>query len=462
MSHKIPITESNPVVRELLSRWHTRDPWNYDPVQLAPLQLTALQERFRERRPQLKVLNQRAGDEKIDVIGSLADVVPLLFSHTTYKSYPDSFVEKGRWDMMLRWMDTLSTRSTRDTDLSGVRDLDGWMHALHAAGHLAISSSGTTGRNSYLNMAPADREMLKLSVQKSMEVACGLQAENQFPYFWAGPRQGWFGGVEHHRLVHALYARPGDDHYISDEGVTLGQLDRLAAIRKAIVEGTATPDLIAGAEKEAASQGNDMEAKIQSFIDRLYARRDEPVFLYAGPSMIWRIIEGGQARGIGEGAFHPGSIINTGGGMKGFRGPATWEADAQRYFGLPREHWVNLYGMTELLARFFNCKAGRYHVPPSIILLMLDKAGQQLLNRSEGVVEGRAGFMDLAVTGRWGGIISGDRLKVDFSPCPCGRPSASIMEIARYKDLPEGDDKLSCAGQVDTYIRGFVGGDWQS
>lgn len=136
--------------------------------------------------------------------------MPLLFSHTNYKSYPDSFVEKGRWDLMLRWMDSLSTRSTRDTDLSGVHDLDSWMRALHAAGHLAISSSGTTGRSSYLNMAPADRQMLKLSIRKMFEVACGLKAENQFPYFWAGPRQGWFGGVEHHRLVHALYARPGN------------------------------------------------------------------------------------------------------------------------------------------------------------------------------------------------------------------------------------------------------------
>jgi hypothetical protein len=117
--------------------------------------------------------------------------------------------------------------------------------------------------------------------------------------------------------------------------------------------------------------------------------------------------------------------------------------------------------MTELLARFLTCKANRYHVPPSIILLMLDKSGRELLNRNAGVVEGRAGFVDLAATGRWGGIISGDRLKVDFSPCPCGRKSASVIEVARYKDLPEGDDKLSCAGQIDTYIRGVVGGDWQ-
>ncbi|MFO1378052.1 MAG: hypothetical protein U1F14_13735 [Steroidobacteraceae bacterium] len=461
MSHEIPITESNPVVREVLLRWHTPDPWNYDPAELAPLQLEALKERFRERRPQLKVLNQRASDKKIEEIASFADVVPLLFSHTNYKSYPDSFVEKGRWDLMLRWMDSLSTRSTRDTDLSGVHDLDSWMRALHAAGHLAISSSGTTGRSSYLNMAPADRQMLKLSIRKMFEVACGLKAENQFPYFWAGPRQGWFGGVEHHRLVHALYARPGDEHYISDEGVTLAQLDRLASIRKAIVEGTATADVIAGAEQEAMSQAAAMDAKVVAFIDTLYARRGEPLFLFAGPSMLWRIVEAGQSRGLAPGAFHSGTIVNTGGGMKGFRGPATWEADGQRYFGLPRERWVNCYGMTELLARFFNCPAGRYHVPPSIILLMLDRTGTELLNRSEGIVEGRAGFVDLATTGRWGGIISGDRLTVDFDPCPCGRPSASIIEVARYKDLAEGDDKLSCAGQIDTYIRGFVGGDWQ-
>jgi hypothetical protein len=30
--------------------------------------------------------------------------VPLLFAHTVYKSYPPSFVEKGRWDRLLQWL----------------------------------------------------------------------------------------------------------------------------------------------------------------------------------------------------------------------------------------------------------------------------------------------------------------------------------------------------------------------
>jgi hypothetical protein len=95
-------------------------------------------------------------------------------------------------------------------------------------------------------------------------------------------------------------------------------------------------------------------------------------------------------------------------------------------------------------------------------LLLLDKSGEVLINQPSGVVEGRGGFFDTVLQGRWGGVISGDRIKVNFDPCPCGRESPSVIEITRYTDLPEGDDKLTCAGQIDSYIRGFAGGDWQS
>jgi hypothetical protein len=85
-----------------------------------------------------------------------------------------------------------------------------------------------------------------------------------------------------------------------------------------------------------------------------------------------------------------------------------------------------------------------------------------LQNRASGVAEGRGGFFDVTLEGRWGGVISGDRLTVNFSACGCGRKSPSVLEVTRYADLPEGDDKLTCAGQIETYVRGFVGGDWQS
>ena len=72
-----------------------------------------------------------------------------------------------------------------------------------------------------------------------------------------------------------------------------------------------------------------------------------------------------------------------------------------------------------------------------------------------GEIEGRAAFFDLSLDGRWGGIITGDKISLDFDPCACGAKSPSIRDnIVRYADL-EGDDKIGCAGTVDAYVRGL-------
>ena len=58
--------------------------------------------------------------------------------------------------------------------------------------------------------------------------------------------------------------------------------------------------------------------------------------------------------------------------------------------------------------------------------------------------------------GRWGGVISGDKVQIDFSPCACGAKGPSIRDnVTRYADL-EGDDKIGCAGTVDAYVRGVA------
>ncbi|MFT4027569.1 MAG: hypothetical protein QM676_12315, partial [Novosphingobium sp.] len=78
-----------------------------------------------------------------------------------------------------------------------------------------------------------------------------------------------------------------------------------------------------------------------------------------------------------------------------------------------------------------------------------------LLPVGEGKVEGRAAFFDLSMDGRWGGVISGDKIEIDYTPCACGARSPSISDtIARYADL-SGDDKIGCAGTVDAYVRGL-------
>ena len=68
-------------------------------------------------------------------------------------------------------------------------------------------------------------------------------------------------------------------------------------------------------------------------------------------------------------------------------------------------------------------------------------------------------FFDLALSGRWGALITGDRGELTIGRCACGRRCATIADsVIRYIDLPEGDDKVSCAGTVDAYVQGLIGG----
>src|SRR5262249_45231194 len=122
--------------------------------------------------------------------------------------------------------------------------------------------------------------------------------------------------------------------------------------------------------------------------------------------------------------------------------------------------YLTLYGMSELISLSTGCERGRYHLPPTMIPLILDKAGDALVERNEdGVYQGRIAFMDLALSGRWGALISGDRGELSLDRCPCGRAGSTIADsVVRYIDLPEGDEKVSCAGTVDAYVQGLIGG----
>jgi hypothetical protein len=132
------------------------DPYDLPADGVADLQLRAVRERLEQRRGQLAIVDQRARDVGVDSIVDWNDLLPLLFSHTTYKSYPDSFVRNGRWDLMLQWYGTLAVDSLSDVDLTGVQDIDDWTAALWAAGHRVHTSSGTSGKCSFIPSGEVD------------------------------------------------------------------------------------------------------------------------------------------------------------------------------------------------------------------------------------------------------------------------------------------------------------------
>ena len=170
------------------------------------------------------------------------------------------------------------------------------------------------------------------------------------------------------------------------------------------------------------------------------------------------IIERARELGVGDGEFHPSSVIGAGGGVKGVSLPPDYKEQVDRFYGDVVRPAV--YGMTELAQPLPRCEAGSYHAAPGLIMLPLDESGERLLtgaDAADGLVEARFGFLDLAYEGRWGGLITGDKVTVDFAErCPCGRSGPTLLDnIGRFV-RPGEDDHIGCAGTIDAYIRGAV------
>src|SRR5687768_9950697 len=116
------------------------------PDDLRDLQLTAMNVRLREARGSIEMVRRATERERVDQIDDFDDMVPLLFSHSIYKSYPSSFLDKRRFDLLTRWLDRLTSFDISGLDVSGCEDIDQWIDAIDAQTPLQpITSSGTTG-----------------------------------------------------------------------------------------------------------------------------------------------------------------------------------------------------------------------------------------------------------------------------------------------------------------------------
>jgi hypothetical protein len=104
------------------------------------------------------------------------------------------------------------------------------------------------------------------------------------------------------------------------------------------------------------------------------------------------------------------------------------------------------------------CEADRYHRPPWVMWLVLDQAGEQLAAAEDGVLDGRFAALSMLFEGRWGGLITGDHVRMDLGTCDCGRPGPTIFDdVRRYSEEQGGDDKIGCAGSMEAYVRGMAG-----
>ena len=422
-------------------------------------QIAALDERLQQHIGRIKLVKHRAEEAGIAEIRNLADMVPLLLPHTAYKSYPESFLTEKKWDRLTKWLGTVSAHPTDNVNLDGVEDMDAWVAACAAAGHFVSCSSGTTGKSAMLSASQADLDFASEDGVSAVQWGSDIrEGDMRAPAGAAGavaytPRNAAMGA----RMMGA-FVDPDAPRYRSPvKPVTIGSITKMIALRKAVADGTASPNDIQEYEAESALRQKSLDDAQVGAVDDIVAKRGERLYITGMWGSLHPFAVAVRERGYSAKDFHPENCCYLGGGLKRAQLPADYREFVYGTFNLSPRYIYQMYGMQELNTSMPRCQKGnRYHLPPWLVALPLNKIGDELLpGTGKGRHEGRAAFFDLSLDGRWGGVISGDHIEIDFEPCACGNTSPSIADnVVRYADL-EGDDKIGCAGTVDAYVRGL-------
>jgi len=433
------------------------DCFDIAPAELLPIQLQAATERLQSQADSIPLLANRAESAGVKEIKVSDDLVPLLFAHTTYKTYAEGWLNERRWDRMGRWLATVSTRPVDGLDTAGVETLDDWIKQLETVGHYLSCSSGTTGKPAMLSCTEGDIELSARINIEALLWATGLTRGEDRKFLGLGPQ---FAAPREDAIRQAMvdaFSSCYPPYQFGDgEPITVGSMVDIITLRRKLTDGTARPNEIAEFERVAAQRAADMDISAKKAIDAVIEARALPLLATGMFATLYQIAEGIRAKGHGGDDFNPSNAMMVAGGLKGTVLPENYREYVLETFNVAEDRLYHAYSMREINATFPLCHAGRYHISPWVIMLPLDTGGERLLDAGGGEIDSRAGFFDISIEGCWGGVISGDKVNVDFAKCHCGHQGPTVgRNIARYADLP-GGDKLTCAGSIDAYVRGVV------
>ena len=451
----------SPATEKLTRLVDAEDRFDHSHAELRETQIEALNERFQERKDRIKLLGHRAREAGITEVRSREDMVPLLFPHTAYKSYPESFLIEEKWDRLGKWLDTVSPYPISPIETSDIADIDDWIERLAAKGHFVSCSSGTTGKSAMLLASRQGHGLVDASTRSRLLLGLGREAGRDRRIVGLAP----IAAVPKNMVIGRGAARrpsviPARERFrLPIPPITVGSLTQMVVLRKKIADGTALPEELA--DFEQTSQGASGDARRRRWsrgAEALVEYRDEKLHI----SGLWARCTR-WPRSCATWATAPRTFIRTTASTSAAASSArscrrtTRSSSTRPSTSRPDRNFQN-YCMQELQLRHAQVPRGR-----PLSRAAVDGAADPRRSRAtpccrtrRGEIEGRAAFFDLSLDGRWGGVISGDKISIDFSPCACGSKGPSIRDnIVRYADL-EGDDKIGCAGTVDAYVRGVA------
>jgi hypothetical protein len=439
--------------------WHAMQHVPAD--ELAALQLDALRLRFDELRDAIPVLSTIVSEQGVERIDDPEDVIPLLFQHSVYKSYPPALLERNRFVQLTRWLDRLTTHDIADAPVDGCDSIDSWLDVLDSETELRVChSSGTAGTMSFLPRSASEWDRMFAAFR------CGLfqfsdplgERDHRGEYFnliWPLYRRGRgaITRVPEMAMTHMLGDSEERLHVLrqgrlSSDSMYLAGRVRAAAARGELDRLEINPALSARREQFESEQ-RELQESLPRFIEESIERlRGHRVWVLATWNVLYEMARVGLQHGLTN-VFAPDSLVTTGGGAKGQVVPDDWEEQVKRFVGV--ERLQHAYAMTEMTGLSKLCEHGHYHYEPWVVPFVLHPEDGRPLPR-QGMQTGRSAFFDLMPDSYWGGFITGDEVTAHWDPCPCGQTTAHIeRRIERFSDKQGGDDKITCAASDDAH-----------
>lgn len=420
------------------------------------LQLEAAQRRFSALRDSIAPLKAMADTQNINSFQNLDDIPATLFPHSFYKAYPERLVAEGNFPLLTQWLSRLTKHDLGAVQANEYHTIDAWMQALEDhTDVILLHSSGTMGRLSFFPHGKVERERIKDFAQMAMgELFAPAKFNPNDPgmaVIWPSYAGGRSAIARAGGTAREAYCSTPDDFY------TLIPMEMSADYQNYVIQAEAarqhgqylSPDpgdyvrpILAQMDELQRTHEQRINVMLDSIENELGSRK---VYLTGGPLMVYALAKAGVARGM-ENAFGPGSVVSTVGGFKGTSPVGDEEQTIKRFAGVSMLH--NFYGMTELCSGFLMCPNGRQHCQPWIIPFVLDPRTGAPLPR-EGVQSGRAAFLDLDAQSYWGGVVSGDHIEMNWSPCGCGRTTPHVnADIKRVTDSEERVHYIGAASEA--------------
>jgi hypothetical protein len=419
--------------------------------------------RFAELKDRILFLGKLAEEHDIDEITEVDDVLPLLFGHTVYKSYPMSYLERNRFDKLTKWLAGLITIDISHVDASAVTGIDEWMDLLDRETPLMLfNSSGTTGKLSFLPRTREQATQIAIMTSNMLRDWKGagsrpdmLKQHRPFinPGYLHGGGTGqrmagiqaelYAGGIEN-----ALFLYP-EERMSADIQSLAGRI-RVAEAKGELGSLEISPALLQRRAEFIARERNRPQA-MEVFLNEAIRRfSGQDVYIGAVYGLVLDWAEDGLKRGR-QNIFGSGSFLASGGGTKGRIFPENWQEMIADFLGF--NNFFDMYAMTECTGMAGICEAGKYHLPVTTVPFLLDPRSGSLLPRRDGTT-GRFAFFDLIPETFWAAIITGDKVTMSGwqKSCECGRTGCYVdKEISRYSAEEGGDDKVLCSGAPEAH-----------